>query len=237
MAARRASSESPDARGEAARQALIIAALESFGRYGFDAASVRDICDRAGANVAAVNYHFGSKEGLYLAVAEFLANGMAMGTAHVLEPSRVYLATGKRTAEATEQHLGGLLRALVLSMFANVRDSSPALFVLREQSEPTSAFALIFERLLKPMHETITALVADRIGIAATDLEAVIRAHALISQCVGFKAAKAALQKRTGWSSADDPGQDNVELIADVVVEHSIGALRAVAAGKRRGGK
>ncbi len=237
MTPRRADSETPDARGEAARQALIIAALEVFGRYGFDAASVRDICDRAVANVAAVNYHFGSKQGLYLAVAEFLANGMAMGTAHVLEPARTYLASGKRSAAATEEHLAGLLKSLVLSMFANVRDSSPALFVLREQSEPTSAFTLIFERLLKPMHETITALVADRIGIEATALEAIIRAHALISQCVGFKAAKAALQKRTGWSSVDDPGHDNVELIADVVVEHSIGALRAVAAAKRRGGE
>ena len=237
MTPRRANSEAPDARGEAARQALIIAALEVFGRYGFDAASVRDICDRAVANVAAVNYHFGSKEGLYLAVAEFIANGMAMGTAHVLEPARAYLTGGKRTPAATEQHLAGLLQALVLAMFANVRDSSPALFVLREQSEPTSAFTVIFERLLRPLHETITALVADRIGLAPTEIESVIRAHALIGQCVGFKAAKAALQKRTGWTSADDPGRENVELIASVVVEHAIAALRAVAAGKRRGGK
>lgn len=47
---------------------LLSAAGEEFARVGFQAASVRTICDTAGANVSAVKYHFGSKERLYLAV-------------------------------------------------------------------------------------------------------------------------------------------------------------------------
>ncbi len=50
------------------RERLLHAAGEEFARVGFPAASVRSICDTAGANVSAVKYHYGSKEDLYLAV-------------------------------------------------------------------------------------------------------------------------------------------------------------------------
>src|SRR3954452_24644679 len=46
---------------------LLEAAGAEFAEKGFDAARVRSICERAGANLAAVNYHFGDKEQLYLA--------------------------------------------------------------------------------------------------------------------------------------------------------------------------
>lgn len=47
------------------RQRLVQAAIEVFAEKGFEAATVRDICARANANVAAVNYHFGDKKTLY----------------------------------------------------------------------------------------------------------------------------------------------------------------------------
>lgn len=47
---------------------LLHAAGDEFARSGFRSASVRSICDAAGANVSAVKYHYGSKEELYLAV-------------------------------------------------------------------------------------------------------------------------------------------------------------------------
>src|SRR4051812_37372769 len=57
-------------RGAETRARLIAAALEVFGHKGFDGASTREIADAAGANLAAIVYHFGSKEALYHAVAE-----------------------------------------------------------------------------------------------------------------------------------------------------------------------
>src|SRR5437762_1755255 len=47
---------------------LLDAATELFARFGFHGTSIRDIAERAGANVAAGHYHYGSKDGLYLEV-------------------------------------------------------------------------------------------------------------------------------------------------------------------------
>ncbi|MFO7586935.1 MAG: TetR family transcriptional regulator [Gemmatimonadota bacterium] len=55
---------------EGTAAALIAAGTKLFARRGYDGTSVREITRRAGANVAAVGYHFGSKEGLWLAVLE-----------------------------------------------------------------------------------------------------------------------------------------------------------------------
>lgn len=48
----------------APKSRLLEAAESLFANQGFDAVSVRDITKEAGANVAAVNYHFGGRDGL-----------------------------------------------------------------------------------------------------------------------------------------------------------------------------
>ncbi|TVQ62842.1 MAG: TetR/AcrR family transcriptional regulator [Phycisphaerales bacterium] len=60
------------------RDRLLHAAGEEFARVGFASASVRAICDAAGANVSAVKYHYGSKESLYLAVWSVAAEQMVI---------------------------------------------------------------------------------------------------------------------------------------------------------------
>ncbi|MGH7929608.1 MAG: TetR family transcriptional regulator, partial [Candidatus Binatia bacterium] len=53
-------------------QRLLEAAGEIFAEYGYRSATVRQICEKAKANIAAINYHFGDKDGLYLAVLRHL---------------------------------------------------------------------------------------------------------------------------------------------------------------------
>ena len=62
-----------DPRSEATRQRLIDTGLELFGRYGFDGVTTRQLANAAQVNQAAIPYHFGGKEGVYLAVAEQIA--------------------------------------------------------------------------------------------------------------------------------------------------------------------
>lgn len=56
--------------GLATRQQLLEAAGEVFAEHGYAKATSKEICERAQANIAAVNYHFGGKDGLYAAVLE-----------------------------------------------------------------------------------------------------------------------------------------------------------------------
>lgn len=58
------------ASGGATRRRLLEAAEELFSERGFERVSVRDVTEKAGANVAAINYHFGSREGLVERVIE-----------------------------------------------------------------------------------------------------------------------------------------------------------------------
>ena len=60
-------------RSDATRAALVAAGLDLFGRRGFEATSTREIAAAAGVNLAAIAYHFGSKDGLRLACADFIA--------------------------------------------------------------------------------------------------------------------------------------------------------------------
>ena len=60
-------------KGEQAKNQLIAAALAQFGEYGLHA-TTRDIAALAGQNIAAITYYFGSKEDLYLACAEWIAD-------------------------------------------------------------------------------------------------------------------------------------------------------------------
>ncbi|MGS9174443.1 TetR family transcriptional regulator, partial [Salmonella enterica subsp. enterica serovar Infantis] len=60
-------------KGEQAKSQLIADALAQFGEYGLQA-TTRDIAALAGQNIAAITYYFGSKEDLYLACAQCIAD-------------------------------------------------------------------------------------------------------------------------------------------------------------------
>ena len=59
------------------RERLVQAATRLFADNGYRGASVRDICNLAGANPGAVSYHFGGKRQLYRAVLRRAADGLA----------------------------------------------------------------------------------------------------------------------------------------------------------------
>src|SRR5476651_1320248 len=69
--------ELKDVSHDETRRQLLESAGEVFAEVGFRDATVREICRRAGANIAAINYHFGDKETLYAEVLSY-SHGKAL---------------------------------------------------------------------------------------------------------------------------------------------------------------
>jgi len=95
---------------EGTAAALLAAATELFARRGYDGASVRDITREAGANLAAVGYHFGSKQGLWLATLDA-----------ALRPLREAIGAAAATPGAALDRIEACVRA----MFAFAAERPP----------------------------------------------------------------------------------------------------------------
>jgi len=141
-----------------AKQALLDAAAEIFAAEGYHRGTVARICEKAGANGAAVNYYFGSKEKLYLEVWR-QAWGEAR-RAHPLEPEEEGLSA--------ERRLSWFMRALLMRVF----DSGPAgrfaKLMAHEVVEPQDFLVEVKEAVLAEHSSVVNPLIAELLGPAAT---------------------------------------------------------------------
>ena len=78
-------SKSDDSRSIETRDQLVQAAIELFGLAGYDGTSTRAISSKAGASLGAIPYHFKTKENLYLAAAETIAEQVSRKLGPVLD--------------------------------------------------------------------------------------------------------------------------------------------------------
>lgn len=135
------------------KDALLSAAIEVFADKGFDAATVRDICGKAKANVAAVNYHFGGKDALYVAVLEEIF------------PKEEYLGASDTSLPAEER-----LRAYLTGMATEIYERGNGMVTqgwaifLREMAKPSKNLDLIVERQVQSRADELRDIVSSILG-------------------------------------------------------------------------
>jgi AcrR family transcriptional regulator len=202
-------------------QRLLEAAGETFAELGYRAATVRQICEKAGANVAAVNYYFGDKEKLYMAVLRSVPDAHAEKY-----PPRFGLRPEATAAEQLRAYIQSLLRRI----FDAGRPGWHAKIVAREMVEPTRALDSLLEEVARPLHRELAAIVRQLLGPAANDADVKLCVLSIMGQCVYYHHARAVLSR---LYPEQTPNSEDLARLVDHITEFSLAALRDLASRRQ----
>ncbi len=205
------------------RAALVQAALKLFGRQGFDGTSTREIAAEAQANIGSIAYHFGGKEGLRTAAADFIVEtiqtvaGPALGNAQAPAPVG---------PEAAQAQLFAALERMVGFVVASPQAGEIVQFILRELSHPTAALDRIYDGVFEPSHRRLCQLWEQATGEPAESEATRLTVFTLIGQVIYFRIGREAVMRRMGW-----PDIGAAE--AAKVVAVTSGNLKAILAARK----
>ncbi|WP_104493463.1 CerR family C-terminal domain-containing protein [Paracoccus denitrificans] len=176
------------------RISLIQAAMQQFGRGGFEAASTRAIAAQAGTNISSIAYHFGGKDGLRIACADAVAERIAQvarplpGLQDRPDPRHARLV------------LRRLVRRIVTFMIVSPGASDAVAFVLRELAQPDSpVLDRLYTTLVEPRHRALCALWSAATGEPAESEDVKLAVFSLVGQAVYFRVAAPIVRRRMGW--------------------------------------
>jgi AcrR family transcriptional regulator len=189
---------------------LLEAAGEEFAQNGFEGARVRSICTRAGVNLAAVNYHFGDKEQLYLqAVLEAHRCGVEM-------PGDLEFFAG-----APAEQLRRYIRHFLTHILALNQAGWHQNLILREMMRPTKASETLVETVIRPRFERLVRVLAQ-VCPSADARHLHVIAFSVIGQCVHYKTGRLISQRLIG---AEEMASLDIEFLTDHITAFSLAAL------------
>ena len=202
------------------RGRLLNAAGAVFAAKGFRDATTSEICRLAKANIAAVNYHFGGKERLYVETWR-----------HAFERSlSAHPPDGGVSPKApAEERLRGQINALL----HRIMDPTNLDFDIghREMTNPTGLLAEVMRRSIDPLRLALQGVVREILGAEATDLRVQLCETSIHAQCF----SPLTLDRRRRRANAKAFGPAPVAVDADTLAEHvfrfSLAGIRAVRQG------
>lgn len=197
---------------EVTRSRLLKAATEVFAETGFAASTVRGICAKAQVNVAAVNYHFGDKLGLYT---EVLQQSSGPGAQRKI-----------RDAMAEALSPEDALRIFVRGMFDKVYGAKPEANVkimTQELINPSPAFEGIVDETMRPQYKQLCEIVSSITGHAPASMETKLGVYSLMGQILHYFHGREVIARLTpGMNIAKERNR-----IADHIVSFTMAGLSA----------
>ena len=167
------------------RQKLIDVAGQVFSEKGFEATTVREVCQLAGVNIAAIHYHFGDKERLYIEAVKH-ANCQQDVVEFDWPPGCT-----------PEQKLAGMISHMVEMILAVDAPSWHIELMMRELARPTAACQVLVEEFISPMFSQLLAIVSEFFVSAANrnvcstlDVPLIARqrlAFSVVAQCLLYR--------------------------------------------------
>ena len=143
------------------RAAILDIAVREFGAKGLDGAATRDIAAAAGTAMSSITYHYGGKEGLYLAAADHIAAHMAAAMAPALAAEEG-VGDDPAVARAAIHRLTGQL----VAKMAEQETADWSLFIMREQLTPGEGFERIWAGMMGQLSRRLVELVRAATGVS-----------------------------------------------------------------------
>lgn len=210
------------------RERLLRAASELFAATGLHGATVRDIAGAAGANVAAANYHFGSKEALYLEVlrTQFAAIRDRLST-------RAPVPTSAALQRLSRADLERLLEVRLVTMLEILIGPPPSVYgklIQREMCDPSAALPNIVEEFIRPQMEEMRVIYRRLYPtLSAADIERC--SFSMVGQVVFYHVMRPAVLRFMGRDQY--PRGFGAQLAAHIL-EFSLGGMDRLAERRRR---
>lgn len=204
------------------KEKILEAASEVFVTHGFKNATVREMCKKAGVNIAAINYHFRDKENLYLATLRYCRE---------ISFKKYPMYPDTKETEPPEDRLKAFIHLFVFRVLEEGPASRFAKLVAREYVQPTKALDVLVKETVRPGFLRLSAIVRQLTGKHADDEMVQYCCMSIVSQFLYFLYARPVINRLFGKASFK---KEEIARIAEHITFFSLHAVRGLKG--RRGG-
>ncbi len=198
------------------RKRILLAACELFAEKGFNETTIRDICQKAGVNLAAVNYHFGSKEKLYSDVCKYLFGSYET-------ESDLLFAVGNNNTP--EKKLGLFIKQFLHAVLSQDKVDLKEKIMSREMMSPSGTLSVIVEEIIKPRYRQLSAIVKKLLDKNTDTDDNIIRMCCLsiVGQCMYYRFAQPVIMQLHPIQKYDTAGIDQ---LSEHITQFSLNAIK-----------
>ena len=189
---------------------VLEAAGQVFADKGFEGATVREICQRAGVNIAAVNYYFRDKERLYIEAVKLACHG---------QEQFPLPAWPEGTPDSVK--LRDFIQTMVRRMVDNHRAQWQRQLFLREMAQPTAACAELVREVIRPMAEVLSGILRELMP-GVPEAKRWLIGFSIVGQCLFYRLAQPIVTMLVG---EEEHRRYDATLLAEHITQFSLAAL------------
>ena len=206
------------------RDRIVDAAGELFADRGFEGTTVRDICQAADANIAAVNYYFGDKQRLYVE---------AVVRAHRWRMERVKLPEWNADTPP-ETKLADFIKTFIRRVRSGPGDTWHTRLIMREIGNPTAACAELVQSSIRPQFEILLSVLRELLPDEGDVEKLRLTAFSIVGQCLFYHFADPVVRNLL---SEEEYAALEIDKLAEHITEFSLATIKQRARAARSGAK
>jgi AcrR family transcriptional regulator len=209
-------------RGADTRRRIVETAIDLFALQGYDGTSTRALAEGAGVNLPAIQYYFGSKEGLYRAAIDHIVGQIVEGMKPTASRVAAVLANGAPARRTLFALLFDMLDAVLAIVVAEPCVPQKKLFISRADIERSAALKPLHAALRRYTVDPCLDLVARLTDSPCEDERTIARTLLILGQVMVF--AHKGPQRDLGWARIDEA---RLQTIRTLLREHTTAILDA----------